>query len=67
VSCKDNCSLLNETSIQVLLEVRKEIDNLIDPKNKKLSISKDHNLMVALTIIDNKIYDLKRKNKTVKE
>lgn len=66
MKCKDNCLLLNETAIQSLFEVRKEIDNLINPENKKLSISKDHNLMVALTIIDNKIYDLKSKNKAVK-
>ena len=59
MNCKKNCLLITETVIQSLLEVRKEIDNLIDPENKKLSISKDHNLMLALTIIDNKIYDLK--------
>lgn len=59
MSCKENCSLLKESAIEALLEVRKEIDNLIEPENKKLSISKDHKLMIALTIIDNKIHQLK--------
>ena len=60
MNCKENCSLLNKSAVEALLEVRKKIDELIEPENKKLTTSKDHKLMVALAIIDHKIYELKK-------
>lgn len=60
MKCKENCYLLNKTAVESLLEVREKINELIEPENKKLTISKDHKLMVALVIIDNKIHELNK-------